>query len=84
MILIVLFGSDFFGYALEPMVDSTVLEMLHDSLLFGKQRLWGAIGWGWVGAPLAGVVLSECGIPATFCIHAVLLLITLLTVLQVP
>ena len=37
---------------------STVLDKIGDPSLYGQQRLWGAIGWGWVGAPIAGASAS--------------------------
>ena len=29
------------------------------SISYGKVRLWGAVGWGYVFAPLMGLVLTE-------------------------
>lgn len=70
--------SDFFGSPIEPILDSTCLDVLPDPMLYGKQRLWGAIGWGWVGAPIAGVVLAGAGgMPAIFFGHAILAAVTI-------
>mmetsp|Transcript_38693 Transcript_38693/g.60332 ORF Transcript_38693/g.60332 Transcript_38693/m.60332 type:complete len:453 (+) Transcript_38693:277-1635(+) len=74
--------SDFFSKATGPIIDSTCLDMLPDPSLYGKQRLWGAIGWGWIGAPLAGIVLAEYGITAMFICHLAGVLVTLSIVLH--
>ena len=82
LLLAVLFLSDFFGMAIESMCDSTCLEMLDDPLLYPKQRLWGAIGWGWIGAPLAGMVIETRGLAPAFYIHAALVALTMIVILH--
>jgi hypothetical protein len=75
---IIVLISDFFGSPVEPILDSTCLDVLPEPILYGKQRLWGAIGWGWVGAPIAGAVLAgPGGIPALFTGHALIAAITI-------
>ena len=49
-----------------PLVDSTVLTMLGEQRsLYGRQRLWGAIGWG-ISAPVAGWLMDRGGITSAF------------------
>jgi MFS family permease len=45
-----------------PLVDNTVLELLGERKAeYGRQRLWGAIGWGVAGA-LLGVIVQRYGL----------------------
>jgi len=63
----------FFAPAL-PIIDRSVLEILGpDRDQYGKQRLWGAIGWGAL-APLAGLVVDKWGLQIAFYGAAVLFL----------
>ena len=42
-----------------PLVDNTVMEMLGErSAKYGKQRLWGAVGWG-ISAPAVGWLVEK-------------------------
>ncbi|MCX7669181.1 MAG: MFS transporter, partial [Anaerolineae bacterium] len=41
-----------------PLIDNTVISMLGERrTLYGRQRLWGAVGWGAV-APIAGWLID--------------------------
>lgn len=80
LLVVVLLLSDVFGCAVEPSMDATVLELLCDPGLYGKQRLWGAIGWGWVGAPVAGWAVATYGLPAAVLIHASLIAASLIII----
>lgn len=63
----------FFAPAL-PLIDRSVLEILGaERDQYGKQRLWGAIGWGAL-APLAGLVVDRGGVRWAFYGSAVLFL----------
>lgn len=67
-----------------PLVDKTVLELLGERKeLYGKQRLWGAIGWG-VTAPLIGLLLERLNLHWAFYIYFVLMIGVLLTVSRLP
>jgi MFS transporter, PPP family, 3-phenylpropionic acid transporter len=56
----------FFMAPIIPLVDSTVLTMLGERRsLYGRQRLWGAIGWG-ITAPLAGSMMDRAGMTGAF------------------
>lgn len=49
-----------------PLLDHAVLEALGDRAhAYGRQRVWGAIGWA-VSAPAAGWVTSTFGLPWAF------------------
>jgi MFS transporter, PPP family, 3-phenylpropionic acid transporter len=56
-------ASEFSGNPISSIIDATVLHALPDPLLYGRQRLWGAIGFGCF-APLAGLALSAAHGPA--------------------
>ena len=56
----------FFMAPIIPLVDSTVLTMLGERRsLYGRQRLWGAIGWG-ITAPVAGWLMDRVGMTGGF------------------
>jgi PPP family 3-phenylpropionic acid transporter len=56
-----------------PLVDNTVMEMLGKlSAKYGRQRLWGAVGWG-IMAPLAGWLIEANSLHWTFYIYLVLM-----------
>jgi PPP family 3-phenylpropionic acid transporter len=49
-----------------PLVDNTVVAMLGERRNeYGRQRLWGAVGWG-LAAPLAGVLIDRAGLGLAF------------------
>ncbi len=65
LILVVIFYAFFFAPIL-PIVDRSTLSVLgvrKDQ--YGKQRLWGAIGWGLI-APVAGLLVDRGGMNWTF------------------
>jgi MFS family permease len=55
-----------------PVIDARVLSVLGDERrsLYGRQRLWGGIGWGLM-APVGGWMLGQYGLLATLCGHVV-------------
>jgi PPP family 3-phenylpropionic acid transporter len=56
-----------------PLVDSTVVAMLGERKKeYGKQRLWGAVGWG-LAAPAAGVLIDRTGLDWAFYGYLVLM-----------
>jgi len=56
----------FFMAPIIPLIDNTVLTMLGEQRnLYGRQRLWGAIGWG-VTAPAAGWMMDRVGMAGGF------------------
>ena len=56
----------FFAAPIMPLVDNGVMEMLGDRReLYGRQRVWGAIGWG-LAAAAAGVLIDRFGLGIAF------------------
>jgi PPP family 3-phenylpropionic acid transporter len=56
----------FFSAPVIPLVDHSVMEMLGERReLYGKQRVWGAVGWG-IAAALAGVLVERFGLGVSF------------------
>lgn len=69
----------FFAAPVIPLVDATVLAQLGERRdLYGRQRLWGAIGWG-VAGPVAGWLVGLYGISAIFPIYLFLTSLLLAT-----
>ncbi len=67
-----------------PLIDNTVLAMLGErSHMYGRQRLWGAVGWGII-APLAGWLIDRAGMTAAFGGYVILMFGCLLTVIGLP
>lgn len=50
---------------------------------YGRQRLWGAVGWG-LFAPVAGYLIRHAGVAAAFAAHAALMLVALGPTLRLP
>lgn len=56
----------FFYAPIMPLVDNGVMEMLGERReLYGRQRVWGAIGWGMASAA-AGVLIDRYGLGIAF------------------
>ncbi len=56
----------FFSAPIVPLVDNTVLAMLGPLRnQYGKQRIWGAIGWG-VSAAIMGIVIQRTDLRSAF------------------
>jgi len=56
----------FFFAPLLPLIDRSVIEILgSDRNQYGKQRLWGAVGWGLL-APISGFAVDKGGIEWAF------------------
>jgi len=71
LVLVVIFYALFFAPIL-PIVDRSVLDALGEHReQYGKQRLWGAIGWG-LSAPLAGLLVDKGDLSWAFFASAVL------------
>jgi PPP family 3-phenylpropionic acid transporter len=77
-------GYAVFSAPLMPLVDNSVLALLGDrGGDYGKQRLWGAVGWGVAGV-LAGWSVEHLGIDASFYAFAVWMALGLLVALRMP
>jgi PPP family 3-phenylpropionic acid transporter len=67
-----------------PLVDNTVMEKLGEhSGKYGKQRLWGAIGWG-IAAPVVGWLIESSGLHWTFFGYIVLMAVGLVVIWFLP
>jgi PPP family 3-phenylpropionic acid transporter len=77
LILAVSFYALFFAPIL-PIIDRSVLDVLGDNRdQYGKQRLWGAVGWG-VTAPIVGFLVDQRGLDWAFYSSAILFGVLLL------
>lgn len=74
----------FFIAPVMPLIDNTVMEMLREhSGQYGKQRLWGAVGWG-ISALIVGWWVERSGLHWTFLIYIVLMSAGLLVIWFLP
>jgi len=74
----------FSGAPIMPLIDNTVMEILGSRRGdYGKQRLWGAIGWG-ISAPLVGVLIEARGLVVAFFSYAALQSFNLISAIQLP
>jgi PPP family 3-phenylpropionic acid transporter len=85
LIIMVIFYAIFFSPIL-PLIDRSVVEILGDDRDdYGKQRLWGAVGWG-VLAPISGLAVARGGLPWAFygaaALFLCLFIVSLLTPIQ--
>jgi MFS transporter, PPP family, 3-phenylpropionic acid transporter len=73
-----------FSAPIMPLVDNTVLNLLGSFREnYGKQRLWGAIGWGLAG-PAAGLVVGRLGLIWAFPGFILLAAFSFLAALRLP
>lgn len=67
-----------------PLVDNTVLELLGERKAeYGRQRLWGAIGWGGSGA-LMGLIVQRYGLQWGFYVSLSLMVLLGLIANRLP
>jgi len=72
---IILFA--FFAAPVLALVDASVIALLGERRdLYGRQRLWGAVGWG-VAGPVAGGLVGLYGIRAAFPLYLLVLSLVL-------
>lgn len=83
-LLPVVFAYAFFSAPIVPLVDNSVMELLEGRRgEYGRQRLWGTIGWGIV-APLVGEAGDRLGFSWLFYACLGLLFVTLLVARTMP
>jgi MFS transporter, PPP family, 3-phenylpropionic acid transporter len=76
-LLPIVVGYAFFAAPIMPLVDNGVMEMLGERReLYGRQRVWGAIGWG-LSALVAGALIDRYGLGLSFYIFIFFFLILL-------
>lgn len=67
-----------------PLVDNAVIAMLGERKTeSGKQRVWGAVGWG-VAAPVAGLLIDGNGLDWAFYVYLLLMLGCLVVATRLP
>lgn len=67
-----------------PIIDRSVLEVLGSQReKYGRQRLWGAVGWG-ISAPIAGYAVAAGGLTWAFYGGAALFLFLFMVALVTP
>jgi MFS transporter, PPP family, 3-phenylpropionic acid transporter len=67
-----------------PLTDKAVLDLLGERREeYGKQRLWGAVGWGAM-APVAGLLIDWFGLQWSFIVFAVLMVGVFVSVVRLP
>ena len=60
-LIVVITAFAFVGAPIISLVDNTVIELLQEQRdKYGKQRLWGAVGWG-LAAPIVGALSERSG-----------------------
>lgn len=77
-LFVLLAMSETFAAPIQPLSDSAILLTLRrcglDPSLYGRQRLWGSVGWGFVFAPLIGLLrgllVGRSLFIVTFSLHA--------------
>ncbi|KAI3428509.1 hypothetical protein D9Q98_007333 [Chlorella vulgaris] len=82
-LLAVVATSEFFAAPVTIIVDAAVMAECAERGDYGRQRLWGAVGWG-VMAAVSGTAISHAGITAAFAGHAVLAAAVLLPTSRLP
>jgi MFS transporter, PPP family, 3-phenylpropionic acid transporter len=74
----------FFISPIIPMVDNNVLQMLGEKKSqYGKQRVWGAIGWG-IAAPVLGITAERYGLSWNFIGFLILMFMVFLIITRLP
>jgi MFS transporter, PPP family, 3-phenylpropionic acid transporter len=74
----------FFISPIIPMIDNNVLQMLAERKNeYGKQRLWGAVGWG-IAAPTLGIIAERYGLQWNFTGFLILMFMVLVMISRLP
>ena len=83
-LIMAVFVYAFFFAPILPIVDRSVLNVLEDRKdQYGKQRLWGAVGWGLI-APVAGWLVDQGGLFWAFYASAAIFLSLLFLIRFIP
>lgn len=73
-----------FASPIIPLADSAVMALLAERRdRYGRQRIWGAVGWG-IAGPLVGQLIETRGLQWAFWGYAGIMLVGLLVVGQIP
>ncbi|OQR82523.1 Major Facilitator Superfamily (MFS) [Achlya hypogyna] len=81
---VLMFCANFQATPLWPLLDQTVLALVTRlGAEYGKQRLYGAVGWG-LGAYVTGLIVASFGISWAFNMNLLFCLPTVFTLLLIP
>lgn len=74
----------FFQSPIIPLIDTSVLAMLGERRSdYGKQRVWGALGWG-IAAPVAGWLAGHLGASFRFDMYLIIMAVCVAAVALLP
>lgn len=77
-------GFAFFHSPIVPITDNSVMELLGErSHLYGRLRLWGAVGWG-IASLLAGLLIEHFSATSFFYVYLAITCGTLLLSFRLP
>lgn len=80
----IIVGYAFFSAPIMPLVDNSVMTILGERReLYGRQRIWGAIGWG-VCAAITGVLVERFGLSVAFYLFVFWYLVLLYVSTRLP
>lgn len=83
-LIAVIAANAILGAPIIPLVDNAVIALLgEEKASYGKQRLWGAVGWGIAGLA-AGVLIERFGLSVAFVGYLVLMACTGLMAQAIP
>jgi PPP family 3-phenylpropionic acid transporter len=84
LLIPVVIGYALFAAPIIPLADNAVMALLGERKdQYGRQRVWGAIGWG-IAAPLIGFLVETRGLSWAFWGYASILLVGLMIVQKIP
>lgn len=74
----------FFSAPIIPLIDNSVMALLENRRdLYGRQRMWGAVGWG-LSAPLIGILVDKHNLGLIFLGYIFWLSLGFLVVIGLP
>jgi MFS transporter, PPP family, 3-phenylpropionic acid transporter len=83
-VFVVVLSYAFFASPIIPLIDNSVMTILeNDRTNYGKQRLWGAIGWG-IAGPAVGYLADQIGLSVPFYGYLVMMGMCFITALKLP
>jgi len=84
LLLLFVLAYAFFNSPIMPLLDNSVLTLLGEQRgNYGKQRLWGAVGWGLAG-PVVGWMTGQYGLMWSFIIYLLLMGFALIVTQGIP
>jgi PPP family 3-phenylpropionic acid transporter len=84
ILIVIVVTYAFFSAPIIPLVDHSVMQKLAGRKdLYGRQRLWGAVGWG-VSAPAAGWLIGQFGLILAFPSYLFFAVLSWVTAMGLP